>query len=124
MKSFRAFIVSLVVITAGAAGCDTHEVTSNLQQEARGLGIVRGTLGLMRAARLPSGPSAVMHCQVLELEGGAYVARTLSGEEIRIPLDENTVADRPAHVGDYIEVHFDPDYRALQIRNIDHEIAP
>jgi hypothetical protein len=124
MRNFKAFILGLVVMTAVAAGCDTREVKSNLQQEARGLGIVQGTLGLMRVERLPSHASAVLQGQVLELEGGAYIARTSAGEEIRVPLDENTLADRPAHVGDHIEVHFDPEQRAIQIRNIDREIVP
>jgi len=65
----------------------------------------------------------VMRGQVLALEGAAYVARSSSGEEVRVPLDENTSVDRPAHVGDHIEVSSDAEYRALQIRNIDNEIA-
>lgn len=119
-----AFLLGFLVMTAGATGCESREAVSGLQQEARGLGIVQGTLGIMGAASVPSQASAVMRGQVLELEGGAYVARSSSGEEVRVPLDENTSADRPAHVGDHIEVRFDAGYRAIQIRNIDRQIAP
>jgi hypothetical protein len=124
MRIVWAFLLGLFVMTAGATGCDTREVVSSVQQEARGLGIVQGTLGIVRAASVPSQASGVMRGQVLQLEGGAYVARSSSGEEVRVPLDENTSADRPAHVGDHIEVHFDAEHRAIQIRNIDRQITP
>jgi len=120
MGTLRVFFLALIVITAGVGGCETHEVVSSPQQEDRGLGIVQGTLGTMRAARVPSPASVVMQGQVLELEGGAYVVRSLSGDEMRVPLDENTSIDRPAHVGDHIEVYLDEGHRAIQIRNIDH----
>jgi hypothetical protein len=123
MRIVWAFLLGLLVMTAGATGCETREAVSNLQQEARGLGIVQGTLGILRAANVPPHTSAVMRGQVLALEGGAYVARSSSGEEVRVPLDENTSADRPAHVGDHIEVYFDAGHRAIQIRNIDPHIA-
>jgi len=123
MRIVWAFLLGLLVMTAGAIGCETRETVSNPQQEARGLGVVHGTLGAMRAESVPPQASAVMRGQVLALEGAAYVARSSSGEEVRVPLDENTSVDRPAHVGDHIEVSFDAEYRALQIRNIDNEIA-
>jgi hypothetical protein len=123
MRIVWAFLLGLLVMTAGATGCETRETASNLQQEARGLGIVQGTLGILRAASVPPRASVMMRGQVLELEGGAYVARSSSGEEVRVPLDENTSADRPAHVGDHIEVYFDAGHRAIQIRNIDSKIA-
>ena len=120
MGILRAFSLALIVITAGVGGCETHEVVSSPQQEDRGLGIVQGTLGTMRGARVPSPASVVMQGQVLDLEGGAYVVRSLSGDEMRVPLDENTSIDRPARVGDHIEVYLDEGHRATQIRNIDH----
>jgi hypothetical protein len=58
---------------------------------------------------------------VIALEGGAYVLRIPGGAEHRIPLDENTRIDRPAHVGDKIEAFLDRGGRAVLIRNIDHE---
>jgi len=123
MRIVWTILLGLLVITAGVTGCETRETVSNLQQEARGVGVVHGTLGVMRAASVPPQASAVMRGQVLALEGGAYVARVSSGEEVRVPLDENTSVDRPAHVGDHIEVYFDAGYRAIQIRNIDNQIA-
>jgi hypothetical protein len=124
MRILWAFLLGFLVMTGGATGCESREAVSNLQQESRGLGIVQGTLGILRAANVPSQASAVMRGQVLELEGGAYVAMSSTGEEVRVPLDENTLIDRPAHVGDHIEVKFDAEHRAIQIRNIDREIAP
>ena len=123
MRIVWTILLGLLVITAGATGYETREAVPNLQQEARGVGIVQGTLGVLSGASLPPLASAVMRGQVLELEGGAYVARSSSGEEVRVPLDENTSADRPAHVGDHIEVYFDAGHRAIQIRNIDSQIA-
>jgi hypothetical protein len=35
--------------------------------------------------------------------------------------DENTRIDRPAHVGDWVEVFVDGKGRAVLIRNIDHD---
>jgi hypothetical protein len=121
MGNLRALSVVFIVITAGVGGCDSHDV-SNPQQEDRGLGIVQGTLGIMRTARVASPPSVVIQGQVRELEGGAYVVKSFSGEEMRVPLDENTSIDRPAHVGDHIEVYLDEGQRATQIRNIDHHV--
>jgi hypothetical protein len=123
MRNLGAFLVGLLAMTSGVAGCENRETVSNLQQEDRGLGIVQGTLGIIRETDVPLHASATMRGQVLELEGGAYVVRSSSGEEVRVPLDENTSVDRPAHVGDHIEVHFDVEHRAIQIRNIDRQIA-
>ena len=106
-------------MAAGATGCETREAVPNIQQEARGVGIVQGTLGVLGGASSSPHASEVMRGQVLELEEGAYVAQSSSGEEVRVPLDENTSADRPAHVGDHIEVYFDDAHRAIQIRNSD-----
>jgi hypothetical protein len=119
MRIVRWYLLGLFVITVSLIGCGTTHTTSNLEQENRGMGIVQGTLGTVNGVSIPSHASTVMRGQVLGLEGGAYVVRTSSGEEVRVPLDENTSSDRPAHVGDHIEVHFDAAHRALQIRNID-----
>lgn len=122
MKFLRPFLVGLLGMISGVAGCENREAVSSLQQENRGLGIVQGTLGIMRETSVPSDALAVTRGQVLELEGGAYVVRSFDGEEVRVPLDENTSVDRPAHVGDQIEVHFDAGHRAILIRNIDRQI--
>ena len=123
MRIAWTILLGLIVMTGGATGCETREAVPNLQQEARGVGIVQGTLGVLGGANAPPHASAVMQGQVIELEGAAYVARSSSGEEVRVPLDENTSADRPAHVGDHIEVYFDAGHRAIQIRNIDSQIG-
>lgn len=123
MRIVWIILLALLVMTAGGTGCEIRETGSNLQQEARGVGIVQGTLGVLGGASVPPHASAVMRGQVLELEGGALIARSSSGEEVRVPVDENTSADRPAHVGDHIEVHFDAGHRAIQIRNIDRQNA-
>lgn len=122
MGTLKAFLVALIVITGGVNGCSIFEVVSKTQQEDRGLGIVLGTLGTMQGTSLPSAGSAAVRGQVLGIEGGAYVFRSLSGDEMRLPLDENTSIDRPAHVGDHIEAYFDEGHRAIQIRNVDHQI--
>jgi hypothetical protein len=57
--------------------------------------------------------------QVTAIEGGAYVLRDVRGIESRVAHDENTRIDRPAHVGDRIEVFIDDRGRAILIRNID-----
>lgn len=123
MRIVWTILLGLLVLAAGITGCQAREAVPNLQQEARGAGIVQGTLGVLGGASVPPHASAAWRGQVLELEGGAYVARSSSGEEVRVPHDENTSADRPAHVGDHIEVYFDEAHRALQIRNIDSQIA-
>ena len=41
------------------------------------------------------------------------------GEDIRIPYDENTKIDRPAHVGDHIQSWLDHRGRAVVIRSLD-----
>jgi hypothetical protein len=43
--------------------------------------------------------------------------------EVRLPVDENTRIDRPAHVGDWIEAQMDQAGRARIIRNIDDQIV-
>jgi hypothetical protein len=58
---------------------------------------------------------------VATVEGGAYVVQEVSGLERRVAHDENTRIDRPAHVGDWIEVFVDGQDRAVLIRNIDHD---
>ena len=123
MGTLKAFLVVVIVITGGVSGCSISEVVSKSQQEDRGLGIVLGTLGTMQGTSLPPAGSAAVRGQVLEIEGGAYVLRSLSGDEMRLPLDENTSIDRPAHVGDHIEAYFDEGRRATQVRNIDHQIT-
>jgi len=57
----------------------------------------------------------------MAVEGGAYVIQDVSGVERRVAHDENTRIDRPAHVGDRVEVFVDGKGRAVLILNIDHD---
>jgi len=90
-------------------------------QEYLGRGIVSGTLGgqerMTQLTRDPSAVSVIGHVQVVE--GVAYLIRDAEGREIRIPHDQNTKIDRPAHVGDRIQSWLDHRGRALLIRSLD-----
>lgn len=92
-----------------------------IAQEYLGIGIVSGTLGeQQRLAQLAWEPSTTsVTGQVLALEGGAYVIRDHQGRDLRVPHDENTRIDRPAHVGDYIQCWLDHHGRAVRIRGLD-----
>ena len=120
MKQKRSVLAAAVAIIVLAGGCTADRE----MQEHLGRGIVIGTLGAQQehVGALTSLDSAqVVAGQVINLEGGAYVVRQVDGVERRLPLDENTRIDRPAHVGDNIEAHLDNSGRALHIRNIDQE---
>jgi hypothetical protein len=102
------------------AGCN---IAGTSTQEDLGRGIVRGTLGAQPAGdvRLARPTNRVSFTgQVAAVEGGAYVVQEVSGLERRVAHDENTRIDRPAHVGDWIEVFVDGKGRAVLIRNVDH----
>jgi hypothetical protein len=104
-----------------ATGCTQFVVQRGSAQEFLGRGIVSGTLGEQQRVALcagePSSISVVGH--VLALEGGAYVIRDAQGQDIRVPHDENTRIDRPAHVGDRIQSWLDRHGRAVLIRSLD-----
>ncbi|HSA61317.1 MAG TPA: hypothetical protein VLE03_03685 [Nitrospiraceae bacterium] len=115
------FLLGLSSLLLTVSGCLSPGTT----EEALGLGIVRGTLGTHEdsAVRMAHpGGTEPLKGYVVTLEGGAYVLHGLDGSEHRIPLDENTRIDRPAHVGDKIEAFLDKRGRAVFIRNIDHDI--
>lgn len=99
----RALLLpSLLVLVTSCAQSFRQERSS---QEDLGMGIVSGTLGEQRRVAHFSGEPSSMSVvgQVQALEGGAYLIRDAQGQEIRIPHDENTRIDRPAHVGDPIQ---------------------
>lgn len=102
-------------------GCAQSRMLGHSSQEALGVGIVSGTLGeqhhVAQCVGEPTSLSVVGHVQTLE--GGAYLIRNAQGEDIRIPHDENTKIDRPAHVGDHIQAWLDRHSRAVLIRNLD-----
>jgi len=126
MKLTIAGMGILALAGLGAAGCDNQGTTpggaTGSSQEERGLGIVQGTLGARSAGATSGSAAAIVKGQVLAIEGGAYVVKEFGGSERRVPLDENTAIDRPAHVGDSIEAYLDPASRAILIRNIDQEV--
>ena len=103
------------------AGCT---IVGTSGQENLGRGIVRGTLGAQLADEARSSIPAhvfALSGQVTAVEGGAYVLQEISGVERRVAHDENTRIDRPAHVGDRIEVFLDDRGRAVLIRNMDRD---
>lgn len=115
-------LLGLSFLLLAVSGCVSPDST---EEEALGRGIVRGTLGAYAggaAEMAPPGATESVQGYVVVLEGGAYVLEGIDGAGYRIPLDENTRIDRPAHVGDKIEAFLDRGGRALLIRNIDHEL--
>lgn len=117
----RVLPISLLPLLFMATGCPSQ----GNKEEALGHGIVQGTLGAHAEGGQPIAPPGgadSVSGSVLALEGGAYLLRRVDGAEHRIPLDENTRIDRPAHVGDKIEAFLDKQGRAVFIRNIDQSI--
>lgn len=103
------------------AGCN---IAGTSRQEDLGRGIVWSTLGAQLAEdvrfSIPANAFA-FRGQVTAVEGGAYVLQEVSGIERRVAHDQNTRIDRPAQVGDRIEVFVDDRSRAILIRNINRE---
>lgn len=120
LRPFRAGIW-LPALFVFATGCAHSVAEERARQEYLGMGIVSGTLGEQkRVAQFPWEPSAVSVVgHVLALEGGAYLIRDHQGHDLRVPHDENTRIDRPAHVGDHIQCWFDQHGRAVLIRSLD-----
>lgn len=115
----QAVLLSALLVLM--TGCAHSIVQERSSQEDLGMGIVSGTLGEQQRVALcvgdPSSTSVVG--QVQALEGGAYLIRDARGQDIRIPHDENTRIDRPAHVGDHIQSWLDRQGRAVLIRSFD-----
>lgn len=104
-----------------ATGCAQSSVSGPSAQEYLGRGIVSGTLGAQQQVALPSGEPGTLSVigQVQTLEGAAYLIRDAQGKDIRIPHDQNTRIDRPAHVGDRIQCWLDHRGRAVVIHSLD-----
>ena len=113
-------VLPLVIV---ATGCAQPALQGSSSQENLGMGIVSGTLGAQSRSALSESEqsSASLVGQVQAVEGGAYLVRDIRGQEHRIPHDENTRIDRPAHVGDRIQSWFDRHGRALLIRSLDED---
>lgn len=115
--------LSLMVLLAG---CATQSAETNGRQADIGLGIVEGTKGYLQIQNeklLMMGPMRRVQGQVFQIEGAAYVVHMNEQIDVRLPVDENTRIDRPAHVGDWIEAQIDQAGRARIIRNIDDQIT-
>ena len=116
----------------GVSGCVTEpplntdkEVPQETTQENLGLGIVLGTSGYQKIEKdsvLPEAYAQTIEGQVRKIEGAAYVVQDITEHEYRIPFDQNTTIDRPAHVGDWIQAFLDERGRSIHIRNIDKKI--
>ncbi len=104
-----------------ATSCAQTVSPAQSSQEYLGLGIVSGTLGEQKRQGLSTRElsSTSVVGQVQSVEGAAYLIRDTHGRELRIPHDENTRIDRPAHVGDQIQSWLDRHGRAVLIRNLD-----
>lgn len=115
------YAIWLPAMLVMATGCTQFVVQRDFAQEYLGRGIVSGTLGEQQRVALCAGePSSISVVgQVLALEGGAYLIRDVQGQDIRVPHDENTRIDRPAHVGDRIQSWLDRHGRAVLIRSLD-----
>ncbi|MFO0775218.1 MAG: hypothetical protein U0172_11205 [Nitrospiraceae bacterium] len=111
-------------IVVGSLASLPENGAGEVQQEHLGRGIVAGSLASFERAPGQHAMSGerVLVGQVVKLEGGAYVVRESSGREWRVPHDENTHSDRPAHVGDAIQVGLDHAGRALHIANVDQPL--
>lgn len=114
-------VMLLFCVSAFATGCAQSITQRPSSQEDLGIGIVSGTLGEQQRVALCAGePSSFSVVgQVQTVEGGAYLIRDAQGKELRIPHDENTRIDRPAHVGDRFQAWLDRHGRAVLIRNLD-----
>lgn len=126
MTPFSQGWMSMVWVLMGLVGCAGHPTSGDSEQAHLGRGIVEGTKGYQQLQEelfmMPAGTVSVQG-QVIQIEGGAYVIRDERGVEVRLPLDENTRIDRPAHVGDWIEAHLDEGGRAEFIRNVNERIS-
>ena len=126
MASSHQGWMSVTLAIIGLVGCVGQQEFVDAQQAAIGRGIVEGTKGYQQIQQ--EALSANKHLrkvqgQVFKIEGAAYVVHVNDQIEARLPFDENTQIDRPAHVGDWIGARLDSSGRALNIRNIDGYIS-
>lgn len=126
MASSHQSWMSVTLATIGLMGCVGQQEFVDAQQAAMGRGIVEGTKGYQQIQQ--EALSANRHLrkvqgQVFKIEGAAYVVHVNDRIEARLPFDENTQIDRPAHVGDWIEAQLDQSGRARIIRNIDGQMS-
>ncbi len=114
-----------IISVVGLAGCANSMPEGTSHQAALGLGIVEGTKGYQQLQEDPTMRNGVVtkvRGQVHRIEGAAYVVSTKSQSEVRVPVDENTEIDRPAHKGDWIDAYVNYAGRAIFIRNVDDQV--
>lgn len=121
MNVSRGMVIAAALGFLMTGACAVNQEREAAEQEDLGRGIVVGTVGVQQKGTATADVARVVAGEVLEIEGAAYVLREFRGRERRVPVDENTSIDRPAHVGDKIEAFLDGSGRALRIRNIDDE---
>ena len=118
--------VGLLSLSMASISCATSQPPeASTRQADIGFGIVAGTTGyqqLQEDLSLRTGIVRSVRGQVHRIEGGAYVVLTENQSEIRLPVDEDTRIDRPAHKGDWIDAYVNEEGRALVIRNVDDQI--
>ena len=122
LKKFGFFSL---VMSFMSFGCSMGPQQVHSDQESLGKGIIVGSIAEQHKHQtiFTSWPmSLTLKGQVTKIEGAAYLVTMLDGGEKRLPVDQFTTIDRPAHIGDWIEAYTDDSGRALQIRNIDKEI--
>jgi len=128
MHVISLLVVFAIVAGGSSAGCANRGSESSATrayspQEALGVGIVKGTIGAQMIEGASKSGAVSVKGQVVRIEGGAYVVSDISGHEHRLPIDQNTSIDRPAHVGDWVNAYLDSGGLATSIRNIDEEMA-
>ena len=120
----RLFLLLLCALGAWACAPES-ELRHDHEQAALGMGIVVGTRGyqeLQPQLAQPDVFAKTVKGQVTKIEGAAYLIKDSAGTVRRLPLDQNTTIDRPAHVGDWVKAYLDDHGRAIFIRNIDEEL--
>ncbi|MEX2490454.1 MAG: hypothetical protein WD425_01700 [Nitrospirales bacterium] len=116
----------IIMSVGGLTGCANHMTEPTSEQAALGLGIVEGTKGyryFLAGPTMRNGAVTKVRGQVHHIEGAAYVVHTETQSEVRLPFDENTHIDRPAHKGDWIEAFVNEAGRAMFIQNVDDQIV-
>ena len=114
-----------LILMISIAGCSMPLKELDKRQADIGFGIVEGTKGYQQIQKdIFSADEATkkVQGQVFQIEGAAYVVHLKNRTEVRLPVDENTRIDRPAHIGDWVEAQMDQAGRARIIRNIDDQI--
>ncbi len=117
--------VGLFSVGFAFISCATHVPETSTRQADIGFGIVEGTKGYQQLEEyltLSKGIVRSVRGQVHHLEGAAYVVHTENQSEVRLPVDENTSIDRPAHKGDWIDAYVNDAGLAIVIRNVDDQI--